>query len=184
MDEPDRVVDLVGDAGDDYMDGGLGNDTMIGGLGNDSIGGGAGNDTVKGGAGTDMIYGNLGDDTLTGGAGADAFVFLKSDVAATGAALSKDTITDFKISEGDRLDLRDLMPNVTSSTLMSSINNYVSMAVSGTDVNVTVKGDVSGSKVDLMTIVLKDAATNGLVTNGNLIPLTDLINNYNAVKVL
>ncbi len=145
---------------------------------------GLGNDTVKGGAGTDMIYGNQGDDTLTGGAGADAFVFLKTDVAATGSPLAKDTITDFKMTDGDRLDLRDLMPNVTSNTLMSSITNYVSMALSGSDVNVTVKGDVSGSKADLMTIVLKDAANNGLVSNGNLISLTDLINQYNTVKVL
>lgn len=148
------------------------------------IASGLGNDTVKGGAGTDMLYGNQGDDTLTGGAGADAFVFLKTDVAATGSPLAKDTITDFKMTDGDRLDLRDLMPNLTSNTLMSSITNYVSMALSGSDVNVTVKGDVSGSKVDLMTIVLKDAANNGLVSNGNLISLTDLINQYNTVKVL
>jgi hypothetical protein len=152
------------------------------------VAGGTGNDVIKGGAGTDVIYGNAGNNTMTGGAGADTFVFLKSDLPATGSATPVETITDFKILEGDRLDLRDLMPNVSSTTLMNSISNYVSMATAGNDVNVTVKGDVTGSvnKVDLMTIVLKDANVAHTPTTPNItqIALNDLINTYNTVKVI
>ena len=152
------------------------------------IAGGTGNDVIKGGAGTDVIYGNAGNNTMTGGAGADTFVFLKSDLPTAGGTAPVDAITDFKVLEGDRLDLRDLMPNVSSTTLMNAINNYVSMATAGNDINVTIKGDVAGSanKVDLMTIVLKDANVTHSLTTPNIsqIPLTDLINTYNTVKVI
>jgi Ca2+-binding RTX toxin-like protein len=58
----------------------------------------AGNDTLKGGAGNDKLYGGAGKDTLIGGAGQDFFVF---DTAPT----SRDEITDFGHSEGDKIQL-------------------------------------------------------------------------------
>ena len=56
---------------------------------------------LNGGDGNDTLIGGLGNDTLTGGAGADTFVLASYDT--TGAQF--DVITDFSISEGDRIDL-------------------------------------------------------------------------------
>ena len=90
-----------------------GNDTLLGGDGNDNIFGGAGNDTLIGGKGND---------TLTGGSGADLFVW---KAGHTG----NDVITDFKASEGDRIDLSELLQGEKGST----IDNYLKMT--------TVQGD-------------------------------------------
>ena len=57
-----------------------------------------GNETVIGGSGSDTIYGKGGDDTLTGSSGSDTFVFKDGDTGS-------DTITDFNLSEGDKIDL-------------------------------------------------------------------------------
>ncbi|WP_447731752.1 retention module-containing protein [Pseudomonas shirazensis] len=90
-----------------------GNDTLLGGDGNDNIFGGAGNDTLIGGKGNDI---------LTGGSGADLFVW---KAGHTG----NDVITDFKASEGDRIDLSELLQGEKGST----IDNYLKMT--------TVQGD-------------------------------------------
>jgi len=79
---------MVGDAGDDYLDGGRNNDTLYGGDGNDQIVGGAGSDFLYGDAGNDVllagvsktggdtgainvVYGGIGDDEIYGDIGAD-----------------------------------------------------------------------------------------------------------------
>jgi Ca2+-binding RTX toxin-like protein len=62
---------LKGLLGDDLLDGGNGNDNLQGGDGNDFLIGDAGNDKMDGGAGDDTLYGGDGNDTLIGGAGAD-----------------------------------------------------------------------------------------------------------------
>jgi hypothetical protein len=149
--------------------------------------GGAGNDVIKGSAnGNDYIYGGAGQNSLTGGTGKDTYVFLKSDVAATGSPITTDTITNFQILKGDKLDLHDLMPNLSQTDLMNAITNYVSTTIVNSDVDITVKADVVGStnKVDQLLIVLQGAANNGMVSNNSVIPLTDLINTYGAVKVI
>lgn len=75
---------------------------------NDRIAGMAGDDTLKGGKGDDQLDGGSGRDKLTGGAGADAFQF--SDKLSTGR--NRDTITDFKAGERDRIELdNDLFAN-------------------------------------------------------------------------
>jgi len=89
---------LIGNAGNDSIDGGngsdilignAGNDTLIGGNGTDFLVGGAGDDLLDGGNGEDTLRGGLGTDTLTGGNGPDIFVF------ASGEGI--DTITDFSL---------------------------------------------------------------------------------------
>ena len=59
--------------------------------------GGQGNDIVNGGAGNDYVSGDKGDDTMTGGAGADIF-------HSFGDA-GIDRVTDFNLSQGDRVQL-------------------------------------------------------------------------------
>ena len=89
---------LGGDAGDDSLLGEKGDDALRGGLGNDLLRGGYGDDVLKGDGGDDRLDGESGDDILTGGSGADLFV-----VARRLAGM--DTVTDFRLAQGDRLDL-------------------------------------------------------------------------------
>lgn len=70
--------------------------------GNLVILGGTASDVLKGGAGADWLYGNTGNDTLTGNAGADRF-----HLATVPAANNIDTITDFSVAQGDKIELDD-----------------------------------------------------------------------------
>jgi hypothetical protein len=72
-------------------------DVINGQDGDDTLYGLSGNDDLRGGAGKDLLYGGTGLDTLTGDDGADTFALVK--------ASGTDTITDFDLSEGDRLGL-------------------------------------------------------------------------------
>ena len=119
---------LDGGDGDDLLNGGDGGyqsyqtsvDTLIGGDGDDKLYGGAG-DILTGGNGNDVLSGGAsqdggaGDDKLSvdgvktsiGGAGADTFQ-MSSGTPYYGAGAdwsNYPTIVDFKVSEGDRLEL-------------------------------------------------------------------------------
>jgi len=157
----DGADSIKGEAGDDLLNGNDGNDTIIGNLGNDSISGGLGddsligygdqdvlfgnegadtlkggdgndtiysgadNDEALGGSGADQIWGGGGDDILTGGAGADLFYFS----AQTGS----DEITDFDLSEGDRLQISDqLWADLGNLDAAQVVSTYASVA--GSDV--------------------------------------------------
>jgi T1SS-143 domain-containing protein len=63
---------------------------------------------IDGGAGDDVLIGGAGDDSLTGGLGADTFAWHLGD-QGTSDAPARDTVTDFSTSEGDSLDLSDLL---------------------------------------------------------------------------
>jgi surface adhesion protein len=91
-----------------------GNDILKGGAGNDILFGQGGNDTLDGGSGNDILIGGSGNNVLTGGSGADTFVWAKGNTGSS-------EITDFKASEGDRLDLRDLLQGDTTA----SIDNFL-----------------------------------------------------------
>lgn len=62
---------ITGDAGDDRINGNVGRDTVHGGDGADWALGGKDSDLVYGEVGDDIVHGNMGDDSLWGGAGAD-----------------------------------------------------------------------------------------------------------------
>jgi Ca2+-binding RTX toxin-like protein len=63
-------------------------------------------------AGNDTLIGGLGADKLTGGKGADTFVFTRIDDSGL-VVKTRDTITDFKHSEGDKIDLSKVDSNQT-----------------------------------------------------------------------
>lgn len=75
-----------------------------GGGGDDTLTLGGGNDIGLGGNGKDILFGGQGKDLLTGGAGADMFIY-KAVGDSTVAASGRDTITDFKHGQHDRIDL-------------------------------------------------------------------------------
>jgi Ca2+-binding RTX toxin-like protein len=58
------------------------------------------NNTIIGNSGANVLAGGLGSDTLTGGSGADKFLFNVMEVAA-----NRDTIIDFSILDGDKIQL-------------------------------------------------------------------------------
>ncbi|MBV7515762.1 tandem-95 repeat protein [Pseudomonas sp. PDM25] len=96
--------------GNDSLLGGTGNDILFGQGGNDLLDAGKGNDILLGGSGNDSLMGGQGNDLLIGGSGGDTFVWKAGDTGS-------DVIKDFKASEGDRIDLHDLLQGETGSTI-------------------------------------------------------------------
>lgn len=83
----------------DWIAGNDGNDIIRGGPEAQTLLGGNGSDRLDGAGGADVLEGGQGRDTLTGGSGADVFVFTPDAMA------ERDTVTDFRQSDGDRVDL-------------------------------------------------------------------------------
>uniref|UniRef100_UPI000D365B98 cadherin-like domain-containing protein n=1 Tax=Thaumasiovibrio occultus TaxID=1891184 RepID=UPI000D365B98 len=121
----------------DILDGGEGGDIIYGQGGNDSIFGRNGNDILLGGDGSDSLHGGNGDDILIGGAGADAmwgaagsdvFKFNADSLTTSAAApVEVDTIIDFSIADGDKLDFSDIFSVNESDPL----ENYLSVSDNG-----------------------------------------------------
>lgn len=101
-----EVDNLTGTSGDDYINGFKGDDTLKGlssddllrgGTGNETLFSGKGRDLLLGGYGSDTLFGQKGSDLLTGGRGSDLFVLSTNQ--------GTDTITDFNLSQQDRIEL-------------------------------------------------------------------------------
>ncbi|SDV08083.1 retention module-containing protein [Pseudomonas mucidolens] len=114
--------------GNDTLLGGSGDDILFGQGGSDYLDGGKGNDILLGGTGNDTLMGGPGNDILIGGSGADTFVWKSGDVG-------NDVIKDFKASEGDRIDLRDLLKGETDGTIdnflkLTTVDNVTTLQIS------------------------------------------------------
>lgn len=119
------------------------------------------NDNVILGTGkNDSLTGGIGSDTLTGGLGADTFIWRSSDKPLTLGATDHDVITDFKPSEGDRIDLHDLLQGETDGTIDNFLRiggaNHDVLEISSTgqfgsggSADVTIQLENAGSPVDL-----------------------------------
>lgn len=80
-----------------------------------------GNDSIKGGNGDDYINGGHGSDVLFGNNGADIFAWSHGDVDAD----SFDTIKDFSMKEGDKIDISDVLNyNSASDDLISDFVRF------------------------------------------------------------
>ena len=104
---------LSGSKWDDNIVGFGGDDTLSGNAGEDWLFGAGGNDALNGGTGIDWLFGGIGNDSLSGGAGADLFVF-------NAFGFGRDVITDFRASEGDKVDLRALNIDFDDLTIARS----------------------------------------------------------------
>ncbi|MGY3925187.1 immunoglobulin-like domain-containing protein, partial [Aeromonas jandaei] len=115
VDVSSSKADVVnGGSGNDKIYGQSGSDILFGGTGDDYIDGGSHNDALRGGLGNDILIGGLGNDVMRGDGGSDTFVWNQGDTVS--GSLTKDYIMDFNkgsgtvnLSEGDKLDLRDLL---------------------------------------------------------------------------
>jgi hypothetical protein len=95
-------------AGNDALTGTANKDKLLGLAGNDTLDGASGDDVLNGDVGNDVLIGGAGKDKLTGGAGADTFKFASANESTF---WSMDTITDFKKSQGDKIDLSAIDSN-------------------------------------------------------------------------
>ena len=129
--------------------------------GADLLVGEAGDDVLFGQGGNDTLIGGMGDDLLIGGSGQDAFVWTAGDQG-------HDRILDFTLggSEGDALDLSDLLSGETSG----SLSDYLNFAVvdSGGALSTLISVSPSGAGPATQTIELAgiDLATHYGVTPG------------------
>jgi hypothetical protein len=123
------------------------NDQLSGTYGDDILVGSVGIDTINGGIGSDTLTGGDGNDTLTGGAGADTFIWQDGDAGI-------DTIKDFSFAEGDKLDLSDILADLTTGDALDDYLNF-SYDNSNTTIDVFVGGDASASGTPNQTIILE-----------------------------
>jgi Ca2+-binding RTX toxin-like protein len=159
-----------GGAGNDHIFGEAGVDLIYGGTGNDVLYGNAGNDGLRGGSGNDILIGGSGDDVLRGDAEADSFVWQAGD-------LGNDVIKDFNTTEGDRIDLRDLLQNEEST---SDITQYLRVDTATSTLLISSTGvlNADGSNADA-SIKLENNGTPVNLNPGNLSP-SDLVNSLIA----
>ncbi len=128
----------------------------------DTLNGLEGNDYLYGYGGDDVLIGGAGNDTLIGGAGADTFVFDSSaDV---------DTVQDFSLADGDKIDISDLISGY--DPLTDAISDFVQITDSGSSSIVSV--DADGGADNFVQIATLNNVTgltdeNALETSGNLI---------------
>lgn len=139
-------------------------DKLYGNSGANGITGWTGADLISGGGGNDWLYGASGADDLYGGTGADRFIF--KSTAETGKTLATaDTIFDFSVMDGDRIDLSGIDANIKVSG-----NQAFSFVGAFTGASAQVRfekaasdtyiyGDVNGDKNTDFMIHLDDAVT-------------------------
>ena len=108
-----------------------------------SLHGGAGNDILSGGDGDDTLVGGAGSDVLTGGLGADVFAWHLAD-PGTSSSRAVDTIKDFSVAQGDKLDLRDILQGETSTNLEQFLQFDTTSTSGQTIIKVSPNGGFSG----------------------------------------
>lgn len=134
---------------------------IIGSTGANQLQGLAGNDRLSGGSGNDSLTGGLGADVLTGGFGADRFIFTG---LADSRAGGRDTITDFALGQGDRVDLFliDANASAAGNQAFSFIGGAAFSGIAGhLHVEISaggrlVSGDVNGDRVADFAILIDD----------------------------
>ena len=132
--------DVNGMGGDDLIFGSDGNDVLKGAKGADELVGGSGRDTLFGNSGADTIWGGAGLDTMIGdsaaGGYADRFCFTEDDLDAV------DRIRDFSVTDGDILDLSNLITGFTDG--VSDVTEFVKFTDIGTKTVVKIDRDGGG----------------------------------------
>ena len=131
-----------------------------------------GNDALMGSSQADTLIGGEGDDILFGGSGADTFIWQAGD-------LGNDVIKDFNASEGDRIDLRDLLQGESDSNILNYLRVNTSDSTleisttgqfnAGGSADVTIKLENGDIPVDLSSYgSTSSAIVNSLIAGGDL----------------
>lgn len=151
----------------EIIEGTTGNDMLTGGENNNIIMGYGGNDTLIGNGGDDFLQGGLWEDVLSGGLGADIFKFAPDDLDA-----SFDYISDFSASQGDKIDVKDLLVGYDEVT--SAIADFIEFTTVGSNTIVKVDRDGASTGYSWQQVAQLDSVTGltdeaTLKANGNLI---------------
>lgn len=128
-------------------------DTITGNSAANALSGGGGADTIYGGAGDDRLSGAGGLDTLYGEDGADTFEFL-----AASAFSNIDVIKDYSTSDGDIIDLTDILGSVYDPQT-DAITDFVEITDSGSDTVLKVDLDGTGGTYSLQQIATLEGIT-------------------------
>ncbi len=142
---------------------------------NTSTSGTKNNETISGGAGNDFIAGHGGNDALTGGTGADTFAWLLGETGS-------DTVNDFKVSDGDMINLSGLLQNagLGPNSPDTNLSKYMQLAQSGNHAVLTVDPTGGGNFLATNTSLKTITFTNGWTTGG----LNDTLLKLVANKVI
>lgn len=160
---------LYGRAGDDTLNGGEGNDVIYAEDGNDILNGGDGDDFMMGYDGNDTLNGGLGYDRLYGNAGADTFVF--TDYSQYTSIY--DIVHDFNATDGDVLDISDLIS--AYDPLTESLSDYVWVSHNTVRSYIYIDNDGTGTNASMEYsirmdgVFWDDADMATLITNGTVI---------------
>lgn len=119
-------------------------------------------DILLGGDGEDTLTGGLGSDILTGGGDADIFKWVDGDLDG-----STDRITDFSITEGDKVDLSDLFTDTPTQQQVTELLD-----------NIKVDGDSDSSSM----VVEKSGQQVTIEFDG--LSAADLTNNLSNILVI
>ncbi|OJF91698.1 M10 family metallopeptidase C-terminal domain-containing protein [Pararhizobium antarcticum] len=157
----------TGTSAPDMLFGTTQGDTLSGGAGGDRLFGGGGNDKLRGGDGSyDELFGGAGADSLGGGKGMDRFYFLTLSDSGP-SSTTRDTIVDFSIAEGDRMNLYRIDANTkkTGDQAFSFIGKSAFTEKAGelryvkAASDTYIYGDVNGDGKADFSIRLDDAIT-------------------------
>ncbi len=111
-------------------------ENVTGGSGNDTLTGDANANILIGGAGNDILNGRGGGDILTGGTGKDTFVIGSGEsspvISGSGSSIKisgYDIVTDFKVADGDKLQLSGnvALANSTNSGNFNDVSGSVTI---------------------------------------------------------
>ncbi|MEZ8194800.1 Ig-like domain-containing protein [Vibrio cortegadensis] len=119
-------------------------------------------DILLGGDGEDTLVGGLGNDILTGGDDADLFKWVDGDLDG-----STDRITDFSITEGDKVDLSDLFIDTPTQQQVDELLD-----------NIEVEGDADNSSMVIETPVQQ------VTIEFDGLSAADLTNNLSNILVI
>ncbi len=143
--------------------------------------GGSGSDTLIGNGADNLLIGGLGNDILTGGDGKDTFKWLAGEADG-----SVDKITDFTLgsgSNGDVLDLSQLLDNVpgsaSNSELASTLNSYLTFDTVNNKLTIDTNGSTAGG--GQLTVMFQggpDLTHGGTITTNQAI-IEQLLNDGN-----
>jgi Ca2+-binding RTX toxin-like protein len=117
-------------------------------VGFDTLLGGQPDHVALGGDGDDILMGGAGFSQFTGGAGADTFVF---DPAALQSLDMADVVTDYKVGEGDVLDVSGLLDSMLGHQASAEeAAASIRTTVTGADTTVSVQVDDSWKDVAVL----------------------------------
>jgi Ca2+-binding RTX toxin-like protein len=122
---------------------------------------------LLGNGGNDILDGGAGYDVLTGSSGADTFVF-----HADTAFANPDKITDFRYSQGDALDISDLL--IGFDPLADVLTDFVQITTVGSSSVLSVDRDGTGSAYAFAQVATLSGVTgltneDALAASGNLV---------------